>query len=57
MTAVLILGSDVPLMQRLFPPMSLVEQVQHTPFLVFGAMQDDDITVLTVSRVAVETGG
>ena len=38
MTAVFLLASSVPVLPRLFPPMTLVEQVQHTPFLVFGVM-------------------
>ena len=34
MTAVLLLAADVPLMQKLFPPVPLVEQMQNTPLLV-----------------------
>jgi hypothetical protein len=38
MTAALIAAAGAPLMQRLFPPMPLAEQVQRTPFLVFGVL-------------------
>jgi Stage II sporulation protein E (SpoIIE) len=34
MTAVLLLAADVPLMQKLFPPVPLVEQVQNIPVLI-----------------------
>jgi hypothetical protein len=38
MTAVLFLVVDVPLMQKLFPPVPLVEQVQNTPLLIFSVL-------------------
>jgi hypothetical protein len=38
MTICLLLTADVPMLPPIFPPMTLVEQVQHTPFLVFGVM-------------------
>jgi hypothetical protein len=31
MTAVLLLGAGYPLLQQLFPPVPLIEQVQNTP--------------------------
>jgi len=34
------LGADVPLMQQLFPPLSLVEQVHRTPMLIFGVLEE-----------------
>ena len=38
MTAVLFLGAGQPLLQRLFPPVPLIEQVHRTPTLVFGVL-------------------
>jgi Stage II sporulation protein E (SpoIIE) len=38
MTAVLLLAANVPLMQRLFPPVPLVEQVQHIPELILAVL-------------------
>ena len=38
MTISLLVGAGLPLVHQLFTPMSLVEQVQHTPFLVFGVL-------------------
>jgi Stage II sporulation protein E (SpoIIE) len=38
MTAVLLLAADVPLMQKLFPPVPLIEQVQNTPLLIFSVL-------------------
>jgi len=38
MTSALIFAAEAPLMQRLFPPMQLAEQMQHTPFLVLGVL-------------------
>ena len=38
MTPAFLVTSGVPLMQRLFPPMPLAEQMQHTPFLVLGVL-------------------
>jgi hypothetical protein len=38
MTAVLLLAADVPLMQRLFPPVPLIEQVQNIPTAIEAAM-------------------
>jgi hypothetical protein len=35
MTAVLLLGEGLPLLNRLFPPVPLIEQVQNTPTLIF----------------------
>jgi hypothetical protein len=34
------LGADVPLMQQLFPSLSLVEQVHRTPMLIFGVLEE-----------------
>jgi hypothetical protein len=39
MMAALILASGVPLMQQLFPPVPLIEQVHRTPMLIFGVLQ------------------
>ena len=38
MTAALLLAADVPLMQQLFPPMPLIEQVQNTPLLITAVL-------------------
>jgi len=38
MTAVLFLAADVPLMQHLFPPVPLIEQVQNTPLLITAVL-------------------
>ena len=38
MTAVLFLAANVPLMQQLFPPVSLAEQVQNIPTAIEAAM-------------------
>jgi hypothetical protein len=38
MTAVLLLASDVPLMQKLLPPVPPSEQVQNTPLLIFSVL-------------------
>jgi len=38
MTAVLFLAADMPLMQQLFPPVPLIEQVHRTPMLIFGVL-------------------
>jgi Stage II sporulation protein E (SpoIIE) len=38
MTAALLLAADVPLMQQLFPPMSLIAQVQNTPLLITSVL-------------------
>jgi hypothetical protein len=38
MTAALLLAADVPLMQQLFPPVPLIEQVQNTPLLVASVL-------------------
>jgi hypothetical protein len=35
-----LLGADVPLMQQLFPPLPLVEQVHRTPMLIFGVLEE-----------------
>jgi len=39
MTVSLLMAVTVPLMQQLFPPVSLIEQVQRTPTLIFGTLQ------------------
>jgi hypothetical protein len=39
MTAALLAGTAVPLMQQLFPPAPLIEQVQRTPTLLFGVLE------------------
>ena len=36
MTTSLLLGSAVPFMQNVFPAVPLVQQVQHTPFLILS---------------------
>ncbi|MDR3754588.1 MAG: PP2C family protein-serine/threonine phosphatase [Terracidiphilus sp.] len=38
MTAVLLLGPGQPLLQQLFPPVPLIEQVHRTPMLIFGVL-------------------
>jgi len=38
MTAVLLLAANLPLMQRLFPPVPLIEQVQNIPTAIAAAM-------------------
>ncbi len=38
MTAVLLLGEGLPLLNRLFPPMPLTEQVQNTPLLITAVL-------------------
>jgi hypothetical protein len=38
MTAAFLQVAPTPLMQRLFPPMQLADQIQHTPFLVLGVL-------------------
>jgi hypothetical protein len=38
MTAVLLLDAGHPLLQRLFPPVPLDEQVQNTPLLIFSVL-------------------
>ena len=38
MTAALLLAADVPLMQQLFPPVPLIEQVQSTPLLITAVL-------------------
>ena len=39
MTILLLVAAGVPLMQRLFPPQPLIEQVHRTPMLIFGVLQ------------------
>ncbi len=38
MTAVLLVAADVPLMQKIFPPVPPVEQVQNTPLLITAVL-------------------
>ena len=38
MTAVLLLGAGYPLLQQLFPPVPLIEQVQNTPLLITAVL-------------------
>jgi hypothetical protein len=38
MTAELLAGSDSPLMRRMFPPLPLVERMQHTPLMICGVL-------------------
>ncbi|MGO9324865.1 MAG: PP2C family protein-serine/threonine phosphatase [Terracidiphilus sp.] len=38
MMTVLLLGAGVPLMQKLFPPVPPIEQLQHTPMLIVGVL-------------------
>jgi hypothetical protein len=38
MTAVLLLGAGLPLIERLFPPVPLTEQVQNTPLLIASVL-------------------
>jgi hypothetical protein len=39
MTATSLMAASTPLMQQLFPPVSLMEQVIRTPMLIFGVLQ------------------
>jgi hypothetical protein len=39
MTALSLSAASVPLMQQLFPPLPLIEQVHRTPMLIFGTLQ------------------
>ena len=38
MTAASVVGAGVPLIERLFPPQSLIDQAQRTPMLVLGVL-------------------
>jgi serine phosphatase RsbU (regulator of sigma subunit) len=38
MTAVLLLSADLPLMQKLFPPVPPTQQLQHTPDLIIAVL-------------------
>lgn len=40
MTGASLVSAGVPLMQRLFPPLPLIEQVHRTPTLVFGVLEE-----------------
>lgn len=40
MTATFLLAASGPLMQQLFPPVPLIEQLHRTPMLIFGVLEE-----------------
>src|ERR1700678_2457684 len=39
MIAAFLMGASAPLMQMLFPPVPLIEQIHRTPELIFGVLE------------------